>query len=81
MDIEILVYEGYTMNYILENDRSQVRIECIEVYINGDSEVRIIDSLNIESLGFKIRNHFTAARPMYNPSIFLNYLFTDILME
>lgn len=59
------------MNYILGNDRSQVRIECIEDYVGADSEVRIIDKINdssnIESLGFKIGNNFTTGRPMYDP--------------
>lgn len=59
------------MNYILGNDRSQVRIECIEDYVDADSEVRIIDkiidSLDIESLGFKIGNNSTTGRPMYDP--------------
>jgi transposase len=59
------------MNYILGNDRSQVKIECIEDYVDADSGVRvidkIIDALDIESLGFKIGNNDFAGRPMFDP--------------
>jgi len=62
---------GQFMNYILGNDRSQVSIECVEDYVDADSEVRvidkIIDALEIESLGFKIGNNDIVGRPMFNP--------------
>ena len=35
------------MNYILGNDRSRVKIECIEDYADSDSEFRVIDYRNI----------------------------------
>lgn len=31
------------MNYILGIDRTQVRVECSQDYVDADSEVRIID--------------------------------------
>ena len=34
------------MNYILGDDRTQVRIECPEDYVGEDSEVRIIQCLH-----------------------------------
>jgi transposase len=59
------------MNYLLGTDRSQVRIECPEDYVDSNNEVRvidkIIDTLNIESLGFKIGNNDFVGRPMFNP--------------
>lgn len=59
------------MNYLLGIDRSQVRIECPEDYVDSNNEVRvidkIIDTLNIESLGFKIGNNDFVGRPMFNP--------------
>ncbi|WP_300380188.1 IS1182 family transposase [Clostridium sp.] len=59
------------MNYLLGTDRSQARIECPEDYIDSNNEVRvidkIIDALNIESLGFKIGNNDFVGRPMFNP--------------
>lgn len=59
------------MNYILGNDRTQTRIECIEDYVDSDSEVRvidkIIDTLDIEFLGFEIGNNSDTGRPMYDP--------------
>ncbi|SQB34179.1 Uncharacterised protein [Clostridium cochlearium] len=30
------------MNYILGNDKSQVKIECIKDYVEADNEVRVI---------------------------------------
>ena len=59
------------MNYILGNDRSQVRIECSEDYVETDSEVRVIDKiidvLDVESLGFKIGSNDFVGRPMFDP--------------
>ena len=59
------------MNYILGENRSQARIECIDDYVDTDSEVRvidkIIDTLDIESLGFKVGNNSATGRPMYDP--------------
>jgi hypothetical protein len=44
------------MNYILGRDRLQASVECFKDYVESDSEVRvidkIIDTLDIESLGF-----------------------------
>lgn len=62
---------GLVMNYISGEDRTQVRIECPEDYVDADSEVRVIDKiidvLDIESLGFKIGNNDIIGRPMFNP--------------
>lgn len=59
------------MNYILGRDRLQANVECFEDYIETDSEVRvidkIIDTLDIESLGFKIGNNDISGRPMFSP--------------
>ena len=38
------------MNYILGRDRLQASIECFEDYVEADSEVRIIDTLDIISI-------------------------------
>lgn len=66
------------MNYILGNDRSQVRIECIEDYVEADNEVRvidkIIDALDIEFLGFKIGNNDFVGRPMFDPKDMLKLM-------
>jgi transposase len=59
------------MNYVLGDDRKQARIESIEDYVEEDSEVRVIDRiidvLDIGSLGFKIGNNDVSGRPMFNP--------------
>lgn len=66
------------MNYILGNDWSQIRIECIEDYVDADSEVRvidkIIDALDIESLGFKIGNNDFSGRSMFDPKDMLKLM-------
>ena len=73
------------MNYIFGKDRNQVRIECIEDYVDADSEVRvidkIIDTLEIEYLGFKAGNNSAIGRPIMILEICSSYLFTDIIME
>lgn len=59
------------MNYILGRDRLQASVECLEDYVEADSEVRvidkIIDTLDIETLGFKIGNNDISGRPMFSP--------------
>lgn len=59
------------MNYILGRDRLQASVECFEDYIETDSEIRvidkIIDTLDIECLGFKIGNNDISGRPMFSP--------------
>ncbi|MBU3183208.1 transposase [Clostridium psychrophilum] len=59
------------MNYIGGRDRLQASVECLEDYVKSDSEVRvidkIIDTLDIESLGFKIGNNNISGRPMFSP--------------
>lgn len=66
------------MNYILGNDRSQARIECIEDYVEADNKVRvidkIIDALDIEFLGFKIGNNDFVGRPMFEPKDMLKLM-------
>jgi len=51
--------------------RHQASIECIEDYGENDSEVRVIykviDTLDIESLGFKIGNNDISGRHMFSP--------------
>lgn len=59
------------MNYIHGESREQMKIESIESYIDEDSEVRVIDKLidamDIESLGFKIGNNELVGRPKFDP--------------
>ena len=59
------------MNYIHGGNREQMRIESIESYVDEDNEVRvidkIIDTMDIESLGFKIGNNESVGRPKFNP--------------
>ena len=63
--------EDYTVNYILGNNRTQIRIECFEDYVGADNEVRIIDkiidALDLQSLGFKVGNNDIVGRPMFDP--------------
>jgi transposase len=65
------VKEGYTVNYILGSNRTQIRIECFEDYVGADNEVRIIDkiidALDIQSLGIKVGNNDIVERPMFDP--------------
>lgn len=59
------------MNYISGKNRMQASVECFEDYVKSDSEIRvidkIIDTLDIESLGFKIGNNDISGRPMFSP--------------
>ncbi|MBU3106204.1 transposase [Clostridium gasigenes] len=59
------------MNYIKGKERDQLRIESIESYIDEDNEVRVIDKIidyiDIESLGFTIGKNSVAGRASYNP--------------
>jgi transposase len=59
------------MNYIKGKDREQLRIESIESYVDEDSEVRVVDKIidyiDIESLGFTLGNNSAAGRAAYDP--------------
>lgn len=59
------------MKYISGQDRSQIQIECIDDFVDADSEVRIIDKIvdymDTELLGFKIGSNDTVGRPMFDP--------------
>jgi transposase len=59
------------MNYICGDDREQIRIELIEDYVEKDSEVRVIDkivdAMDIKSMGFNIENNDASGRPKFNP--------------
>lgn len=59
------------MNYICGDDRQQIKIECIEDYVEKDSEIRVIDKLvdamDIETMGFSNANNESAGRPSFNP--------------
>ena len=59
------------MNYIIGEDRTQMKIESIDSYVNENNEVRVIDKIvdvmDIESLGFNIGKNDTAGRPKFNP--------------
>jgi transposase len=58
------------MNYIHGGNREQIRIESIESYVDENSEVRaidkIIDTMDVEPLGFKIGNNESAGRPKFD---------------
>ena len=57
------------MNYIHGEDRNQMRIESLESFASPDSEVRVIDkivdAMDIESLGFKLGNNKDSGRPKF----------------
>ena len=59
------------MNYIIGEDRTQIKIESIDSYVNENNEVRVIDKIvdvmDIESLGFNIGKNDTVGRPKFNP--------------
>ena len=59
------------MNYIKGKDREQLRIESIESYVDENSEVRVIDKIidyiDIESLGFTLGNNSATGRAAYDP--------------
>lgn len=59
------------MNYILGNNRNQIRLETYEDCIDEDNEIRVIDkvidALDIKSLGFKIANNDEVGRPAFDP--------------
>ena len=66
---------GNYMNYIKGKERDQLIIESIESYIDEDNEVRVIDKIvdciDIESLGFTIGKNSVAGRASYNPRYLL----------
>lgn len=57
------------MNYIEGMDRTQIRYECLNDYIDDDSEVQVIDklidSMDLESLGFNMGNNEENGRARY----------------
>lgn len=59
------------MNYIFGKQRNQVLIESIEEYVDENSEVRVIDmlvdSLDLDSLGFIKGKNENTGRPKFNP--------------
>ncbi|WP_286906540.1 IS1182 family transposase [Clostridium sp. UBA1652] len=59
------------MNYICGDDRTQIRIESMEEFVEKYSEVRVIDkivdSMNLECLGFNIGNNDAIGRPKFDP--------------
>jgi transposase len=59
------------MNYVAGNDRAQLQLEAYEDCIDADNEVRVIDkiveALDIKSLGFNIGNNDEAGRPAFDP--------------
>jgi transposase len=63
------------MNCILGNERNQIRVECLEDYVDENSEVRVIDkivdALDIEALGFKLGKNDNVGRPMFSPRVML----------
>lgn len=59
------------MNYVLGKQRLQLEIECLDDYVDNNSEVRvidkIIDALDIEKLGFSLGHNEEIGRPKFNP--------------
>jgi transposase len=59
------------MNYISGNDRKQIRIETYEDCIDEENEIividKIVDALDIKTLGFKIGNNDEVGRPSFDP--------------
>jgi len=59
------------VNYVFGKQREQVLVESIEDYVHDDSEVRVmdklVDSFNLDSLGFLIGKNDETGRPKYNP--------------
>ncbi|WP_343342795.1 hypothetical protein [Terrisporobacter petrolearius] len=55
------------MNYIQGEQREQIKIESVKSYVGEDNEVRVIDLIDIESLGFKVPNNEITGRPTFNP--------------
>ncbi len=58
------------MNYALGKQRFQLEIECLDDYVDNNSEVRvidkIIDALDIEKLGFGLGHNEEIGRPKFN---------------
>lgn len=55
------------MNYIQVEQREQIKIESVKSYVGEDNEVKVIDLIDIESLGFKVPNNEITGRPTFNP--------------
>jgi Transposase and inactivated derivatives len=59
------------MNYVLGQQRAQLQIECLDDYVDDNSEVRIIDkiidALDIEKLGFCLGHNEEIGRPKFDP--------------
>jgi transposase len=59
------------MNYVFGKQRDQVLIESIEEYVHDNSEVRVmdklVDSFDLDSLGFLTGKNDETGRPKYNP--------------
>ena len=58
------------MNYVFGKQRGQVLLESIEDYVEEDSEVRVmdklVDSFDLDSLGFLTGKNDETGRPKYN---------------
>ncbi|AKN33768.1 transposase [Clostridium carboxidivorans P7] len=59
------------MNYICGDDREQIRVESIEDYVEKDNEIRVIDKIvdymNLKSMGFITGNNEAVGRPKFDP--------------
>lgn len=59
------------MNYVLGKQRSQLQIECLDDFVDDNSEARVIDKivdmLDIENLGFYLGNNEEVGRTKFNP--------------
>jgi transposase len=59
------------MNYVLGRNRSQVQMECLDDFVDSDSEVRVIDrivdTLDVEKLGFALGDNDEVGRPKFDP--------------
>lgn len=68
------------MDYIKANNRSQIKMHCLEEQIGTDHQVRFIDAfvekLELSALGYTVARLNTEGRPPFHPNVFLKlYLY------
>ena len=72
--------EHCKMDYIQSNNRSQIRMLCLEEQIESDNQVRFIDAfvekLDLCALGYTVQKLNSQGRPPFAPKLFLKlYLY------
>lgn len=68
------------MNYVSELNRDQIMIEALNQYIDEENEViiidKVVDAMDLESLGFEMGKNYDSGRPKYYPKNLLKlYLY------